>query len=223
MKKDLTIGGIGARSTSVRRRIMKRVCKENVSGVKTNLVMSDIADIITDYLPLIIGVLKKDTTIQNGKTLTINYNETLFIETSKTLVNYGTIINNGGSQGGIYIVNLSTLTTPPYILGGGGTLENNDTIINQSSIYNKNILINKGIIITRDPTATGNVQLNNMGSLTNTQNIYVSNGGTMSNTGTITNTGTINIANGSGACGFGNFDASGSYAGQPIGNVCPPL
>lgn len=220
MKKDLTIGGIGARSTSVRRRIMKRVCKENVSGVKTNIVLSDIADIDPRFLPtFIIGILKKDTIIPNGKTLTINDNETLFIETSKTLVNYGTIINNGGSQGGIYIVDLLTLFTPPT--GGGGTLENNGTIINQSFITNKNILINKGIIITRNPTATENGQLNNMGSLTNTQAIYVSNGGTMINTGTITNTGTINIANGSGVCGFGHFDVSGSYAGQPIGNACP--
>lgn len=219
MKKDLTIGGIGARSTSVRRRIMKRVCKENVNEVKTNIVLSDIADIITDYAPFILGILKKDTTIQNGKTLTINDNETLFIEASKTLVNYGTIINNGGSQGGIYNADLRTLITPP--IGGGGTLENNGTIINNSFIINKNILINKGIIITHDPTATGIGQLDNMGSLTNTQQIYVSNGGTMFNTGTITNTGTIHIANGSGVCGFGHFDVSGSYAGQPIGNDCP--
>jgi len=193
MKKDLTIGGIGARSTSVRRKIMKRVCKENVNEVKTNIVLSDIADIDPSYLPyFIIGILKKDTIIPNGKTLTINDNEVLIIETSKTLINYGTIINNGGSQGGIYIVDFSKL-----LLGlheGGGILENNGTIINNASFANTNIVINNKDIFS----VTGSNIINN-GTINNNGVLQLSATGSSScsfiNTEEVVNNGTIKIDN----------------------------
>jgi hypothetical protein len=192
MKKDLTIGGIGARSTSVRRRIMKRVCKENVNVnvVKTNIVLSDIADILGEGT----GVLKEETTIPNGKTLIINEMEALVIDTSKNLINYGTIINNG------FIAILDIPSEEGAPTGGGGRLENNGIIINNNMMVNFNELVNNG-------------------SLTNMNEIYVSNGGKFNNTiGTIINTGTINIADG-GACGTGTF-TSGSYTGTN-GNACP--
>ena len=207
MKKDLTIGGIGARSTSVRRRIMKRVCKENVSGVKTNLVMSDIADVISIYpIPSVlvkVGLLKTTSTIiQEGQTLSLSDMSILVVNTGQSLTNNGSItINN--SQ--LRIVNLTYSPPSPPVEGTirGGILINNGNLILSSS--------DSSIQITG--TLTNNV------SLTNTGEIYVNNGGIFTNIGSITNTGTINIANGSGTCGIGTFTA-GSYIGT-TGTGCP--
>lgn len=212
MKKDLTIGGIGARSTSVRRRIMKRVCRENVSGVKTNLVMSDIADVIlyqTLSVPSVLvkfGFLKTTSTIiQEGQTLSLSDLSILVVNPGQSLTNNGSItINN--SQ--IRIVNL-TYSPPSSPVESttirGGILINNGNLILSSSY--------SSIEITG--TLTNNV------SLTNTGQIYVRNGGIFTNIGSITNTGTIDIANGSGTCGIGTFTA-GSYIGT-TGTDCPPI
>ena len=220
MKKDLTIGGIGARSTSVRRRIMKRVCKENVSGVKTNLVMSDIADVtmlvITGY-NISFGKLKQSLVIKDGQTLNLKPQEILFVETSKSITNNGTI-NTSMSQ--IFIADFIDYDTPPN--SGGGSLVNNGNLI--LSLDSSIQIIGIGTLTNNASlTNTGQIQitgtLTNNVSLTNTGQIYVNNGGIFTNIGSITNTGTINIANGSGTCGIGTFTA-GSYIGT-TGTGCP--
>jgi hypothetical protein len=210
MKKDLTIGGIGARSTSVRRRIMKRVCKENVNGVKTNLVMSDIADVILFYpIPtdpsffIKLGFLKTTSTIiREDQTLSLSDYSILIVNNGQSLTNNGSITINNYSQIAITNVTYSPPSPPVEGTTAGGILINNGNLLisSFSSIY-----------------ITG--KLTNNGSLKNTNRIYVYNGGTMINTGTITNTDTINIANGSGGCGSGNFTA-GSYIGT-TGTDCP--
>ena len=181
MKKDLTIGGIGARSTSVRRRIMKRVCKENVSGVKTNLVMSDIADVMLFYpnpsAPSFffkLGFLKTTSTIiQEGQTLSLSDVSILFVNTGQSLTNNGSItINN--SQ--ISIVNVTYSPPSPPVEG---------TIRGGILINNGNLIISSDSSIQITGTLTNNV------SLTNTGRIYVNDGGIFTNIGSITNTGTI--------------------------------
>ena len=211
MKKDLTIGGIGARSTSVRRRIMKRVCRENVNGVKTNLVMSDIADVISFYTPSVpsvevkFGFLKTTSTIiREGQTLSLSDLSVLIVNTGQSLTNNGSItINN--SQ--IRIDNITYSPPSPPVEGTirGGILINNGNLI----------LLSSDSTIQVTGTLTNNV------SLTNTGQIYVRNGGIFTNIGSITNTGTIDIANGSGTCGIGTFTA-GSYIGT-TGTDCPPI
>jgi hypothetical protein len=223
MKKDLTIGGIGARSTSVRRRIMKRVCNDGV----TNLNLSDIGDVIysatycspppVSCVTFSYFTLKRSIVIKKGQILTIKPYEMLLIQTSNNIINYGTINLIGNAQ--LYIADFIDVNNPPS--GGGGLLINNG-IINielESYIENLNIFINNNILISNGRITTGIGSFTNNSSLTNTGKIFVINGGTMTNTGTINNTGEINIANNPGTCGIGNF-IRGSYAGT-IGNLCP--
>jgi len=212
MKKDLTIGGIGARSTSVRRRIMKRVCKENVNGVKTNIVMSDIADVMLFYPNLSypsffvkLGFLKTTSTIiREDQTLSLSDNSILIVNTGQSLTNNGSItINN--SQIGISNVTYSPPSPPVEGTARGGILINNG-----------NLIISSDSFIQITGTLTNNV------SLTNTGQINVYKGGILTNIGSITNTGTgtINIADGLSTCGTGTF-TPGSYTGT-IGNACTP-
>ena len=152
-----------------------------------------------------------DFTINNNKTLTIPNNTILYSDTTidppPTIINYGTIINNGTFE--IYaLYNYGTLTNNNIVICNGGVIfNNNGGIINNNNGGN----INLG----------GGEFYNYLGGEVNNHlgaTIYNYGGNYFTNNATFNNSG--RFENGNSICGFGRL--RGTNPVIPTGNSCPP-
>ncbi|NVK55108.1 MAG: hypothetical protein HWE26_05795 [Alteromonadaceae bacterium] len=144
--------------------------------------------------------------LSDGGTLTNNSGGTLI---SNTILNYGTLINEGTMTTSGPLHNGASSSAVVTMMNNGaftsnGSLTNDDTITNTGSLFNNDTLTNQaGSTLTNSGTLTNSSsgtltnnrggKLNNNGTLIN-ENL-LENQGTFTNSGTLTNNGTLSNSN----------------------------